>query len=209
MALDIRSDTSITIDPVFGQVVNGAYSLTVKAVYEEDGKEKALPDMDVLLLNEQDDLIYYGMTGENGILTFDSLPCGQYVVKFERVNVQAVFERISFCEDTTVKLYVNLPTTDNSPSVCENKQFRIYPNPLRNVAKAEFCLEKMSHVKLVLYDLAGKEISGVSLLYSQSMQSADKHIIEFPCPKIEPGLYLVRLFIDDQKSYTVKVAIMQ
>lgn len=79
-----------------------------------------------------------------------------------------------------------------------------YPNPFNPVTKINFALPKVSDVKLVLYDILGRE---VAVLINERM-NAGYHSYEFSGSELSSGVYFYRLisegFIDTKKMTLIK-----
>jgi hypothetical protein len=84
------------------------------------------------------------------------------------------------------------------PTSIELKQN--YPNPFNPATKIEFSLNKMSDVKLVVYDVLGRELE---TLVNQSM-SAGIHSFKFDASNYSSGVYYYSLFVGNGSSDVVQ-----
>jgi hypothetical protein len=97
---------------------------------------------------------------------------------------------------------VSVPQVSEIPSTYSLSQN--YPNPFNPVTQIHFGLPKVSNVKLVVYDILGRE---VSVLINGRM-NAGYHNFEFSASNLPSGVYFYRLitdgFIDTKKMTLIK-----
>jgi len=77
-----------------------------------------------------------------------------------------------------------LSTTPKSYSLSQN-----YPNPFNPTTKISFSLPKNSDVKLVVFDILGKEVATLVNDY----RTAGTHQVEFNASNLASGVYLYRI----------------
>jgi len=79
-----------------------------------------------------------------------------------------------------------------------------YPNPFNPSTTIDYTLVKNSYVKLIIYDLSGKEVS----LLVNEVQSHGIYRVEFDASKLSSGVYFYKLeaeeFTDTKKMILVK-----
>jgi hypothetical protein len=87
----------------------------------------------------------------------------------------------------------------NSFSLSQN-----YPNPFNPVTKIEFALPKISNVKLVVYDVLGREVQ----VLINSRMNPGYHSYDFTASELPSGVYFYRLtcdgFVDTKKMTLIK-----
>jgi trimeric autotransporter adhesin len=84
-----------------------------------------------------------------------------------------------------------------------------YPNPFNPVTKIDFDLPFDSRVRIVVYDMLGREIKS---LVSGEMKQAGYHTIEFNATNIASGIYFYRMIANGQGNdniFTKKMAIIK
>ena len=69
-----------------------------------------------------------------------------------------------------------------------------YPNPFNPVTKINFDLSQEGRVKLIVYDLLGREIIK---LVNNELRSAGRHLVEFNGNNLSSGVYFYRLEVND------------
>jgi len=75
--------------------------------------------------------------------------------------------------------------------------YQNYPNPFNPVTTIKFEIPKDSKVKLVVYDLLGRE---VKTLVNNEIKSAGYYKIEFNMQNYASGVYFYRIEADDIKG---------
>ena len=75
--------------------------------------------------------------------------------------------------------------------------FDVYPNPTNDLTNINIILSEEANVRLVLYNMQGQI---VETIVEQSLMSAGQHFFEFDAGEIEPGVYFIYLFNDDNKE---------
>jgi hypothetical protein len=88
----------------------------------------------------------------------------------------------------------NSTITSNVPSSYSLSQN--YPNPFNPVTKIAFSLPKNSDVKLVVFDILGREVATLVNDY----RTAGTHSIEFNASNLASGVYLYRIEAGDFKD---------
>ena len=79
-----------------------------------------------------------------------------------------------------------------------------FPNPFNPSTKIRFSVPERSHVKLVLYDLLGREID---VLFNEEMNPGTKEL-EFNGSRLASGIYLVRMVADNYQK-TLKISLLK
>ena len=76
--------------------------------------------------------------------------------------------------------------------------YQNYPNPFNPTTKIAFDLPKDAKVKLVIYDILGREMK---TLVNNEFRSAGKYIIEFNGSNMASGVYFARILVNDGKDF--------
>jgi uncharacterized protein (TIGR02145 family) len=94
-------------------------------------------------------------------------------------------------------LPVSVEGNSNIVSSYELKQN--YPNPFNPVTKIAFDLPQNAKVKLIIYDIFGREII---TLVNNEFRPAGKHISEFDGSSLASGVYFYSLQVEGGKTFT-------
>jgi len=80
-----------------------------------------------------------------------------------------------------------------------------FPNPFNPSTKINFDVKDASHVKLVVYDLLGRE---VSVLVNEHVKPAS-YEVNFNGSNLSSGMYFYRLLIDNNLIDTKKMVLLK
>jgi hypothetical protein len=118
-----------------------------------------------------------GYNGTAGITDFDAIACGPL-----------------FTGNTGI--------SSNLPSVYSLSQN--YPNPFNPTTKISFALPKAGNVRIVVYDLLGREIA----VLVNEFKTTGNHSVDFDASNLASGVYLYRMesgtFTDSKKMLLIK-----
>ena len=81
----------------------------------------------------------------------------------------------------------------------------IYPNPFQDQTSIQFELEKAGHVKIEIYDVAGKLITTII----DETYSGGQHTVQFDTGSLPNGVYLCTLKVDDVSLAHQKMVILK
>lgn len=108
----------------------------------------------------------------------------------DRVLVDKVYKFIP--EQTT-----DINNRDDEISVLPNDfLFQNYPNPFNPITNIEFNLENSSNVKVIIYDILGRE---VDVLINERLSSGP-HKIEWNGSESSSGIYLYKLITNNYST---------
>jgi hypothetical protein len=79
-----------------------------------------------------------------------------------------------------------------------------YPNPFNPVTKISFTLPSDSRVSLKIYDISGREVSGI---INDKLMTADYYTYEFNASKLSSGIYFYKIVTDKFSSVKKMVVI--
>ncbi|MDD5363367.1 MAG: T9SS type A sorting domain-containing protein [Ignavibacteria bacterium] len=135
--------------------------------------------------------------------------------KTELATMKQIKESVKIKKPNTVKTHVAIMNDDikkifgigkGSGIVKENtlipKTFELhqnYPNPFNPVTKIAFDMPQDGKVKLMIYDILGREIK---TLVNNEFRSAGKYISEFDGSGFASGVYFYRLLVSGGKEFT-------
>lgn len=97
--------------------------------------------------------------------------------------------------------YISTGTEENN-YILDFKLYQNYPNPFNPSTVISFALKKPGHVKLSIFDLAGKEVAVIQ----NNRFSAGNHSIHFNAEYLASGIYIYRLETRDKvisKKFTL------
>ncbi len=77
--------------------------------------------------------------------------------------------------------------------------YQNYPNPFNPSTKIAFDLPQDAKVKLVIYDILGRQIK---TLVDNELRTAGKYTIEFNGSHLASGIYFYRLQVEGGKKFT-------
>jgi hypothetical protein len=111
---------------------------------------------------------------------------------FEHIkSVNKDIQKLNTVKNETVKKVMNtIPTSYN---LSQN-----YPNPFNPVTKINYELPKDGKVKLVIYDILGREIKTLV----NEIKQAGRYTIEFNGNQYASGVYFFRIQVEGGKSFT-------
>ncbi|MCU0372518.1 MAG: T9SS type A sorting domain-containing protein, partial [Ignavibacteria bacterium] len=87
-------------------------------------------------------------------------------------------------------------TTSTLPKTFE--LYQNYPNPFNPTTKISFDLPKDAKVKLVIYDILGREMK---TLINNEFRTAGKYTTEFNGSQLASGVYFARILVNDGKDF--------
>jgi hypothetical protein len=111
---------------------------------------------------------------------------------FEHIKiVNKDIQKLNTVKNETTKKVTNIiPQTYN---LSQN-----YPNPFNPITKINYELPKDGRVKLVIYDILGREIKTLV----NELKQAGRYTVEFNGTQYASGVYFFRIQVDGGNSYT-------
>jgi PKD repeat protein len=99
---------------------------------------------------------------------------------------------------------VNITVSGIEPFENDDISLRVYPNPFHENTSIEYQLHKNSSVSILLYDISGKEAGRIT--QENQQQGNYRYEINADKYKLTPGVYLLKIMINDQNvsSHIVK-----
>ncbi len=73
-----------------------------------------------------------------------------------------------------------------------------YPNPFNPVTKINYDLPKDAKIKLVIYDILGRE---VKTLLNNELKTAGRYTVEFNGSNLASGVYFARILVNEGKDF--------
>ncbi|MBI5402438.1 MAG: T9SS type A sorting domain-containing protein [Ignavibacteriae bacterium] len=122
------------------------------------------------------------------------------VVRIRRPKT--VFEHINAVNKDIQKLNVVRNETVNNETNVIPENYSLsqnYPNPFNPVTKINYELPKDGKVKLVIYDILGREVKS---LVNNEFKTAGRYTVEFNGTQFASGVYFYRIQVEDGKGFT-------
>ena len=99
--------------------------------------------------------------------------------------------------DSSILIKFGLPTNINTNTGNIINSFKLqqnYPNPFNPITKISFDLPKSGNVKLIVYDILGREVAA---LVNNEFKKAGSYTVEFNSENSASGVYFYKLITDD------------
>ncbi|MBN1633051.1 MAG: T9SS type A sorting domain-containing protein [Ignavibacteria bacterium] len=123
------------------------------------------------------------------------------VIKIKRPKSQPEF--VDIVEKDINKVFENPSSFGNIKSLIEIPQnyslSQNYPNPFNPITKISFTLPKESKVKLIIYDMLGREVA--KIINNENL-TAGTYIREFNGSNLSSGVYFLRILVNDGNDFT-------
>jgi hypothetical protein len=130
----------------------------------------------------------------------------QQTVKVERPK--NISEHLKIVTGDIQKVFVNPNAGKNTNTIFIPQEFNLsqnYPNPFNPVTKINYDIPKNSIVKLVIYDILGRE---VMKLVNNELKQPGRYVVVFNGTNFASGVYFYRIeagtFIESKKMVLVK-----
>ena len=154
---------------------------------ERDKQLEKVKDLEIKSRNEN------GKEGTEAKKELEDMKALNEAVKTKRPKSQ--IDYVAIVNDDIKKVFRNNAANENNRGESVPKEFSLYqnyPNPFNPVTKISFDLPKDAKIKLIVYDILGRE---VTRLLNSEFKQAGKHIIEFDAMKynLASGVYFYRI----------------
>ena len=81
------------------------------------------------------------------------------------------------------------------------KEIKVFPNPIQNIGKVEFSLEKAGNIEITLHNILGKQVKLVSKEYYRSGFIN----IDFDASDLYKGHYFLKISLDSKVQKTMRI----
>jgi hypothetical protein len=119
-----------------------------------------------------------------------------------------IFEHLQMVNNDIKKVFGNTSETDIKIENTIPTEFHLsqnYPNPFNPVTKISFDLPEDGNVKLIIYDMLGRE---VMKLVNNELKTAGRYRVEFNGVNLSSGVYFYRLevnkFVQTKRMVLIK-----
>ena len=121
------------------------------------------------------------------------------VIKVKKPKDNAEYQAIINSDIEKLHPKMNSAVTGRENSIPSTFElYQNYPNPFNPVTKIAFDLPRDARVKLVIYDILGRE---VKTLINNEFRTAEKYISEFNGSQLSSGIYFARILVNDGKGF--------
>ena len=113
---------------------------------------------------------------------------------------RTTIELSSIIQKDFQKVFVKTEKSQKQENLIPTKYelYQNYPNPFNPTTKIAFDLPKDAKVKLVIYDILGREMK---TLVNNEFRSAGKYITEFNGSNMASGIYFARILVNEGKDF--------
>lgn len=150
----------------------------------------------------------FSISNSNGAYFIDSLFPGIYQLTCDRLGYNPQYKNITltFYSSDTTNFYLTLYTEVNKISTEIPHDYKLeqcYPNPFNPKTTIKFSIPKASTVKLVIYDILGREVGA---LIDEKMNPGE-YKAEWDASSLASGVYFYKLTADNFSSVKKMVLI--
>lgn len=151
----------------------------------------------------------FAKSSSDGYYYIDSLPMGDYLIFADRIGYYSISRLITLQSSylDTVNFYLEsilIVPPGGDPVPVSYKLNQNYPNPFNPVTTISFEIPATENVKLVIYDMRGKE---VAVLLNQNMR-AGTYKVNWDASSFSTGIYLYKLsagtYVETKKMVLLK-----
>ena len=184
-------------------VING------KVTYGEyDNKDEPASNIEIILIDELDNCLFYIYSDEEGYFSFNELEYGIYKIYPEVTGVDAVPISVDINETNPIIENINIVIQANGISYSINDNYseyidnigKVYPNPATDLVNIEIYFKKTSIIQISVYNQLGM------LVYrSSESKSMGKHIILIKLEHLSKGFYNIQISTIDNVSFIRKL----
>ncbi len=91
-------------------------------------------------------------------------------------------------------------TSTSSASALADADLRVWPSPTRGDVRIQFALDRNASVRIVAYDLLGREVARIA----ERSLNAGQESVDWSASSLAPGIYLIRMTTDRGQSQTAR-----
>lgn len=184
-------------------VING------KVTYEEsDNKDGPASNVEIILIDELDNCLFYIYTDEDGNFSFNELEFRTYQIYPEVTGIDAAPISVDINEANPIIENINIVIQVNGISYSINDYYseyidnigKVYPNPATDLVNIEIYFKKTSIIQISVYNQLGM------LVYrSSESKSIGKHIIPIKLEHLSKGFYYIQISTIDNANFIRKL----
>lgn len=163
------------------------------------GTRDLLPNVEILLLNQENEPVFYSKTDESGNFDFSELEYGTYTVYTEIVGITTIpFEVTLSEEENSVEVNIVVRNGEavlgiNEPqSAYIESVNNIFPNPVTSNANLTVNMKENSSIQVDVYNQYGQ------LVYELNTNlTTGKHELLLELGTLSDGMYIIKVSADD------------
>lgn len=140
---------------------------------------------------------------EMPLSNYDNLPMpGEWILKIFNYSPVITGQLSNWC--LSIDYYDPIGISNNQIPV-KSSLAQNYPNPFNSSTRINFSLEKKAHIKIVVYDILGREVT----VLSNNVYKAGDYNLNFNANNLASGLYFYTMFIDGNLYQTKKMILIK
>ena len=134
---------------------------------------------------------------------FDNQPItGEWILKIFNYSSVVTGQLANWCMDFS--FYDPIGITNNQIPV-KSSLSQNYPNPFNSSTKINFSLEKKAHVKVIVFDILGREIAALT----NNIYNSGNYSLNYDANSLASGLYFYSMYIDGNLYRTKKMVLIK
>jgi len=182
----------------------GEISGTIIYGFDTDtGKNIPAVNVEILLLNDNLEPVICSHSSEEGEFNFEDLDLGDYYIHAEVTGKYTYPFKVSLTESNPeigeiILTIGNYSVNGSVNAISENNWIKEigqpYPNPASDVIYLDFELKGSAENSISLFSITGQMINEY-----QQMNSAGRNQLRFDTKNLNPGIYFIRVSLEDQE----------
>ena len=172
---------------------------TITGTVSGSQNRNMMPNVEILLLNQNNEPVFYSKTDDSGNFDFSELDYGTYIVYTEIVGIQTIPFEVTLSEEES-NVAVNIIVKngeavlgiDDIQSAYIEDINSVFPNPVTTNATIEVNLKENSNVSIEIYNQYGQLVSE-----SHNSLTNGIHEIKLNLQSLHSGMYLMKISGDD------------
>lgn len=178
--------------------------LVSQGANKANGPGDPVPEVSVIILDDQDNAITHTVSDINGTFGFPYLAWGTYKIyveipgKYSNPHIVTIGPNNPSINDLIFKVNKNDVTTGLltfGVPVLENVEF--YPNPVTNIATVEITLERNTGLNIQILDISGRIVKQVK----ENAVSGENYI-SLDLQELYNGIYMINIKTDEGKQFS-------
>lgn len=185
-------------------IITGHISTTsAKAGNNTTFTESLLDEVIIYLTDSDYKIIAFTKLNTSGNFTFGNLPYGIYYVRPELSGISSSYLYVDLNQTTAT---VNLNMTLEGNNILGNEEplelsaLAIYPNPATETARINISSGINGEADITVNDLGGRQLLQQTIKISYGTAET-----EIPVSSLKPGIYLIRVRLQDGSTITAKL----
>ena len=162
----------------------------------------------ILLMSENDEVVAYAVSGEDGLYSFGNLPWGTYAIYIEILGYSRVMNMVTIgpenpsAENLDFIVNSNDIVISSQEELILNDQIGLYPNPVSDQLFLTFDLYKKANLNVEITN-----VTGMVVVESNNFFDIGEQHISFETHSFQSGVYMVS--INDGKNIFTRKFVKQ